>query len=395
VHGFSDCEGATELNGALRASRADAAYVAMSAGARAKLGTVAGAPLTDCVAANDTEENRRFNRAAVFEITEMNFPEERVPAPLACPPTSTSAVTSLVDYISLIRCAESRTGYNPRQMLAMLRQLYYGKSWSFTSDTSNWDNVIPCSPNLGHPEARLGSNLFWALGNSAEVGGVDMGHIFTGLESMVCPRRTVDFFLGLATVSTPNEDFSTWAGDLGAAVAAILACPLIGAAAATSEHCLRAGHQPLSYYLEIVHAPPQDLEGDIDPFVIRATALGIPCGSSGLRSYSPGRPISEIFGDYYYNPSSAQGTARASRNHCFLELMGATFDSNGRVNNRRAIITGPMHGRVLDFARAFYTNIAGIPSTPNNTELRVMAIHAETALDWFITVLETRAPVTP
>lgn len=396
VHGFSDCEGGTELNGALRASRADAAYVAMSAGARAKLATVAGAPVTDCVAANDTEENRRFNRAVIFEIAEMNFPEERVPAPPACPPTSTSAVTSLADYISLIRCAESRTSYNPRQMLAMLRQLYYGKPWSFANQTSKWDNVIPCSPDLGHPEARLGRNLFLALGNSSPVGGVDIGHFFTGLEAMVCPRRAVDFYAGLATVSTPNEDFATWAGDLGAAVAAMVACPTLGAAAATSGLCGgRTGHQPLRFYLESVHASSPDLEGDIDPFVIRATALGIPCGSSGLRSYTPGRPISEILGDYYYDPSSAQGTARASRNHCFLELMGATFDSNGRVNNRSAVSTGPMNGRVVEFARAFYTNIAGIPSTPNNTELRVMALHAEIALDWFITVLETRAPVTP
>jgi hypothetical protein len=394
VQGFSDCEGGIERNTALRTARANAAHGALSSAAQAKVTSVGGASLTDCVAANDTETNRGFNRSAVFERTQLNFEGQQVQS-MGCPPRTGAAATSLADYVALVRCAESRTGFNPRQMLAMLRQLYYGKPWSFTSRTSNWDNVIPCSLDLGDPAARLGQNLFQALGNSAEVGGVDMGHIFTGLEAMVCPRRTVDFYIGLATVSTPNEDFATWAGDLGAAVAATLACPLIGAGAASRSDCgRRAGRQPLTFYLA-EHAPPQDLEGDIDPYVIRASEAGIACATSGLRPFVPSRPISDILGDYYYDSSTTLGAARGNRNHCFLELIGATFDANGRVNNRRAITTGPMRARVLDFARAFYTNIAGIPSTPNNTELRVMEIYAENALDWFVTILETRAPVTP
>jgi hypothetical protein len=396
VHGFSDCEGRTELNTGLRAARANAARGALSAAARAKVATAEAAPLGDCVAANDTEEHRSFNRAAVFERTELVFPDESVPAPLRCPPTSPAAVTTLVDYIALVRCAETRTGFTPRQMLAMLRQLYYGKAWSFTSTTSNWDNVITCSPNLGNPETALGTNLFQALGRSAEVGGVDMGHVFTGLEAMVCPRPTVSFVGGLATVSTPNEDFATWGGDLGAAVAAAVACPLIGsAAAADHDNCNNlTGFRPIGVWLAF-HASPEDLEGDIDPFVIRATAAGVPCASSGLRPFVPGRPMSEVLGDYYYDPSSSLGTARATRNHCFLSLMGATFNAAGFVNNRPAIVTGPLRARVQDFGRAFYTNIVGIPFTPSATELRVMEIHAEAALDWFITILESRPPVTP
>jgi len=395
VRGFSDCEGGVELNTRLREARAHAVNGMLSPGARARVTSVAGAPLSECVSSNDTEANRSYNRAVVFERAQVRFPDESPSPPPRCPPSTTTAVTNLADYIALVRCAESRTGYGPRDMLAMLRQMYYGKSWSFTSTTSNWDNVIPCSPNLGHPEPVLGRNLFQALGNSAEVGGVDMGHIFTGLEAMVCPSSSVNFFLGMATVSTPNEDFATWAGDLGAACAATLVCPTLGSAAASDDNCGNAaGRHSLTFYLG-VHAPAQDLEGDIDPFVIRAATLGVPCGRSALRAYVPSRPISEILGEYYYDPSTTLGTGRTSRNHCFLEILGATFDASARVNNRRAIVTGPMRARVLDFARAFYTNIAGIPSTPNPTELRVMEVYAESALDWFITWLETTPPVTP
>jgi hypothetical protein len=170
---------------------------------------------------------------------------------------------------------------------------------------------------------------------------------------------------------------------------------LIGTAAASNDNCgRRVGHQPLSFYLT-EHAPTQDLEGDINSYMIRATEAGVACGTSGLHTFVPSSPISEILGNYYCDPTTRLGAGRGNQNRCLLELMGATFDASGRVNNRSALTRGPMRGRVLDFARAFYTNIAGVPFTPNRTEMRVMALHAESALDWFITILETRAPITP
>ena len=49
----------------------------------------------------------------------------------------------------------------------------------------------------------------------------DIGHVFTGLEAMTCLTDTVDLIVGVITytVEVSNEEFATWVGDLGSAVA--------------------------------------------------------------------------------------------------------------------------------------------------------------------------------
>jgi hypothetical protein len=389
ILGFSDCEGGIERNTGLRWMRAMAVNNALPTYARAKIDRFRAAPLTDCVGENDSEEHRALNRSVVFKrtVTDYTFPEEPITG-ITCPPRSRAAVTSLADYVALLMCAETQTGYNPRNMLAMLRQIYYGKTWSSVSQTNKWDNVIPCSPNLGNPEARLGSNLYHALRNSSEIAGVDVGHVFTGLEAMTCPSANVPFFGGLAAVNMPNEEFATWGGDLGAAAAAHVACPQLGAGASTHEDCGgRTGTQPLAFYFGI-HAPSQDLEGDIDPFVMRANLMGIPCTGSARSTFTPASPISEIFQDYYNDPSSGLGTAHANRYSCFLQALGAIV--SGRTITNRSLISAAISNRVFSFADAFYTKIRGIPIQSDIADRMHIRINSDRVTDWFLTYLENR-----
>lgn len=78
ILGFSDCEGGTERNTTLRAARAQRVLNAMPAAARSKITNTAGAPLADCVATNDTEENRAYNRSVVIRRTVISFEGETV-----------------------------------------------------------------------------------------------------------------------------------------------------------------------------------------------------------------------------------------------------------------------------------------------------------------------------
>lgn len=342
-----------------------------------------------CIASNRTEGGRGMKRSVAIRSTTIvhTMPETTIAA-ISCPPLSPAGVTTLSDYIDLIACAEYGSGYNPRDMLAMLRQLYYGKPWSVTSTTSRWDNVIPCSPTLVEPYYRLNPNLYQALRQSAEVGGVDVGHVFTGLEAMTCPSQNVSFMWGLAPVAMPNEEFATWGGDLGAAAAAHVACGQLGTAASNEEDCNRtAGPQTLTFYAQH-HAPVQDLLGDIDPFVMRANALGISCSGSSGQSFTPSQPISQMFRQYYLSSITSSGMTHANRYRCFLEIIGAQI-SNNRITNR-AIILSSIVPRVASFANAFYRGIRGIHHAPNPQAILQMSSNARSLVDMFLTILERR-----
>lgn len=324
-----------------------------------------------------------------------------------CSPSSKIRAQNFQSYQSLLKCAELRMGRGPREMLAVFRQLYYGKPWS-NSTASQWDQVIPCSPDIGDPRLRLGNALFDSLKASQSVGGVDFGHVFAGLEAMTCPsarvtpkvssragwmKRTAGGaakVVGLTTVMTANEDFATWAGDLGSAVAAWGACRVLGPEAKNHEECGRTEIPgPLSRYLDGL-ASSDDLEGDIDPFVLRAQISLIPCGGSRLKTLTLGsRPISDVFRDYYQDdPSRWPGGARAGHAICFLKTLGGVFDGGGRLTNEKYVIDS-MVPSIFSFAVAYYTNMIGF-ATITHPQLLSLAIHAFEAARWFIRRVQWR-----
>ena len=312
----------------------------------------------DCKGKVSRDALAQYRRADIIIYTEkMDSPE--IPS---CPPTSGTAVKTIGEYIQLIGCAEVKTGYSPRQMLAVLRQMYYGKPWSATDPNPLWDAVIPCSPDLGNPKDRLGNNLYEALRNSDTIEGTDLGHVFTGLEAMACPSSSVTiekskYKVGIElTVDLSNESFATWGGDLGAAAGATAACLMMTneERAKQTTQC-HQGDQPqgLMYYFVHLQAPPHDLEGDLAPFVIRAAERGS-CGGSLEKRFVPQAPISEIFKNYFYN-TGLSGITSKDRYRCFAEAIGAKV-VNGKIDNRAELLN-KYERKVLSFAWAYYINL--------------------------------------
>jgi outer membrane protein OmpA-like peptidoglycan-associated protein len=102
ILGFSDCEGGATENTRLRQVRANAVLHALPAAAQAQIDRAVPAAITDCVAANDSEANRRLNRSVVFRRTVINitFPPENITVPRTpqdlCGPDVTSQVKAAV-----------------------------------------------------------------------------------------------------------------------------------------------------------------------------------------------------------------------------------------------------------------------------------------------------------
>jgi hypothetical protein len=67
IWGFSDCTGGEKVNESLRLMRARAVNASLPPAAKARVTTVSGADLGDCVAGNESELGRTYNRSAVLK----------------------------------------------------------------------------------------------------------------------------------------------------------------------------------------------------------------------------------------------------------------------------------------------------------------------------------------
>jgi hypothetical protein len=265
-----------------------------------------------------------------------------------CSPPFTKAIT-FDQYAELVWCAEQRALYTPRRMLSLLRQIYYGhESWSH-SKASTWEYVIPCGWSITpDPREILGPSLFNALQKDSKViNGTDMGHVFTGLEAMVCPTEKVTvkipFVPNIPFVNMPNEEVATWGGDLGSAVA-------------HKVHDEQSeGIQPWSRYFGGSHtlASDEDLEGDIDSYAIRKGLTGAACGATPLKRIGTiSKPISQILDEYYNALNTPIGRTRTSRHMCFAQALGGTV--SGKEITNKSALEGPISVRVASFASIFY-----------------------------------------
>jgi hypothetical protein len=255
--------------------------------------------------------------------------------------------TTMAEYIQLVRALEtSFAGNPPRDLLAMLRQVYYGRPWS-VSTTTQWSDVLPDSPQTADPRGQLGTgpgSLFNALQQSQEVAGVDIGHVLTGLEAMLNPTASVEIEIPgpNVTVNMPNTEFATWGGDLGSAAGQAVADADLG----------RTVRSDADYYAEL--ASSDDMNGNIDAYVIQRI-LG---GQAGLRQAFPslrgisltgGTPLSTVLQRYY---AASPGGPPADRYNTFAMEIG------GRVSNRtianRSALERPIAERVQSFAETWY-----------------------------------------
>jgi hypothetical protein len=350
--------------------------------ARTRVTQSGGAPLGDFLASNATVEGRAKNRAVRIEFAQSHdFPEEPVLG-RTCNPAQYSPAGSISDYTHMVMCAERAfPGHSPRQMLSLLRQLYYGHEGWANSSNENWQNVIPCGINMDNPRTTLGAPLFNALKASQVVAGVDMGHVFTGLESMVCPRATVEMTwngISAGEVNMPNEEFASWGGDLGSA-----------AARKVHDREDRGRNLPWTHYFLTPGslASAEDLEGDIDSYAIRKGLSGSDC-SRTARSRLPSlsSPISEMLTDYYAGAQGGLAEARGNQKQCFIQALGGNIVGSS-ITNKWTLIDR-IRPRIFSFAEAFYKGLRLFPPSGRGVPLLQSSRQiTERFVDWLETFL--------
>jgi hypothetical protein len=362
IFGYSDCTGSERNNLLLRRGRARAVYRLLGPSARNRVKFYGEAPTGTYVSGNDTVVDRAQNRSVLIKYSRtINFANEKVNQRTCEEPDKVPKnIQSLDDYVTLIRCIEQAfPSFTPRRMLSLLRQRYQGaETWSCTK-ISQWTTVIPCGMKIKDPLSTKGWYLLEALCSRKDqsvqvipgVGtanqfknsrqkckdvdlGLDIGHIYTGLEAMTCPKKTLRFpdnegdWVG--DIRVTNEDFATWVGDLASTIAAFVA-----------DREFKSSKKPLDEYLfcKDSRASEADLLADIDCYSIRCGLLRIKCAGSRLKAIKPfNRKISTILEEYYLDiPGPLQGRIDR-RFSCFLKAIGGNVTGGNSLVNPGLLI---------------------------------------------------------
>ena len=358
ILGSSDCVGSARTNNSLRNARAEAVYRLLGPKARSRVVFKGAAPDGQYSFPNESVETRARNRGATVDFSQdISFIPE-IAVVKAC--QNPSPASTVAEFTSLVLCVEAAVPrFSARQVLSLLRQIFYGdEPWSVTR-REEWPSVIRCGIKFRDPAQLLGSQLFFALRSSQELheGSVytDIGHVLTGLEAMVCPTSAVDFKTWPAVLSKKvnmaNEEFATWGGDLGKA-----------AALKVHDKDDRGKPRPWSAYFggANTEASEQDLNGDIDAYAIRAALLGRPCSETRLAPIGPiAIKVSDLFNEYYGELATPIGRARAGRFNCFVEAMGGVVEGRRIVNRNQ--VRQQLTRRVRSAAGAFHQGLQPFP----------------------------------
>ena len=284
-------------------------------------------------------------------------------------------------YIALVEQLEERLGLDwpggAPEALSVLRQLYYGSGpWS-NNPEARWDDIIPTprwSPTQD-PRPLAGEELVDALKAQQRVAGIDLGHVFTGLEAMLRPGEVTMSQGAIAVVvGTRNEEFATWSGDVGSAAAEWVTAALASAGGRELPSFAR-------YFTRF--ASDADLLGDLDSFALRTGLAGGTAAVGQQLRLPRDQRLSEILRSYYA-PKGSLVQARQHRVRSFVETYGGQV-SRGKLKNPQ-VLRQRLWPSVDEFASAFLTgkflkgqlgaNRTGI----DNQELKAMATRAMTKL---------------
>jgi outer membrane protein OmpA-like peptidoglycan-associated protein len=314
IHGYASTEGSEAHNETLSDARAKRVKELLVEG---------GIPASALVAIGHGKDSRMpgraWNRRVEIELT--TFTAEAV----GC--DKPKRATGVSDFIHLIACAEKEAPLiGPRGMLSLLRQIYYGPSWSLNPNVQ-WQKIIPCGIPMPDPSTLFSRPLLTALRDSKEVPGIDISHVFPGLEAMICPTETVTFSgpagLGIG-VSASNVSIATWIGDLGSAAAE---------RAYDDQYSTPKPTNWNKYFLSSKSlAAEEDLIGDIDAYLIRRNLVGVRCGRSQKKPLTDiNTPISQLLQDYYVDASTPYRSTVADRFRCFVEALGGTIGAGNKI----------------------------------------------------------------
>jgi hypothetical protein len=220
-----------------------------------------------------------------------------------------------------------------------------------------------------------------ALRSSSIVEGVDIGHLLAGIDAMLNPQD-VAISIGRVSFQTSlgNEEWATWAGDVGSAAAEW----------ALDQSYSRPSRGNLdSYFSDFAGA--SDLLGDIHSFAFRAGANQTATPPAQLRQVVRlGGPLSEALFQYFRLSATPLGQARTRPIQIFVEAYGGNI-VNGSLTNRQVLIAA-LRPSVANFAGLFSLQEvlrSGDPpprpsGTPSIGELLPRAIDEMTSrvVDW-------------
>lgn len=348
VTGYTDHTGTTGENLALRRQRADAVVAAMPEAVRAK---VLRGPhdTTQFLDTNATPEGRAHNRAVRVRFA------SGLPVGGA---DRFDRAHNLDEYVFLVQAMEQRLNLtkpgDARAALSVLRQIYYGSAAWSASRHWVWDRVItrhPWSPG-DDPTAAVHPHLMNALKQSKEIEGVDIGHLLTGVDAMLAPGEVV---VSGTYTNVGNEDWATWAGDVGSAAAE-------WAMAAWLD---RATAADFSTFFDRYAGTP-DLLGDIDAFALRAGENGGAPSAQRMRPIELAGPLSSVLRQYFRITGSAPGSAHLRRAETFVEAFGGVVVDR-RITNRDALVAR-LRPPVEQFATLYvFARVThGFPDPPPN-----------------------------
>jgi outer membrane protein OmpA-like peptidoglycan-associated protein len=287
--------------------------------------------------------NRRVEICPTPAVQHIQMPAEMITADsVDC--THPRKAGTLTQYAFLVACLERLLAptHGPVDILRTLREIYYGGSRFDEAACGDRESGTVAAVGLTTPA------LLTALKESKVTSGVDVGHLFTGLEGMLCPRTSTKP-AWYAKVDMSNEDFLSWGGDIGSAAAGRLS-------GYNDSGLLFKTHPPWSDYFLTTGslASEEDLLGDMDGFVWRANLKGVGCSATkDTRMPSPSAPVSQLLLDYYGAPPGAvTSLTSADRFRCFAEAIGATI--TGRVITNKGALVTRYHPQVYSFAHLFY-----------------------------------------
>ena len=338
VTGFTDCVGSNTENLSLRQERVQTVISAMRSTVRAKILFSFTVSTTDFIDTNTTAEGRARNRSVRVSFSSVP-PKNQQPCDML------QQAHNLDEYLFLVRCLERRLGLtaasDTRTALSLLRQIYYGSAaWSASHDPV-WNMVItnqPWAPGAD-PTTALNPPLMSALQHSQVVQGTDIGHILTGMDAMLAPRNVTitKGSFGLQT-NLVNEEWATWAGDVGSAAAEW----------ALDSYLTKPNNANLDPFFHRF-ASDADLIGDIDSFALRAGFSGAAPPAQLMQAIQLTGPLSNALLQYFRITSSALGVARGQRIQNFIEAYGGIISSR-KLTNRAALIARLLPS-VDEFAR--------------------------------------------
>lgn len=220
-----------------------------------------------------------------------------------------------------------------------------------------------------------------------------MGHVFTGLEAMICPKDKVEVHYkkyglkGMEPVEVANEEFATWVGDLGSALARKIA-----------DELERNQKKPWdSYFLQKkikkypvdTLASESDLLGDIDAYAIRHGLTGVDCEKTRMLPIKNfDKKVSEIIAEYYTGKDGPLAGLIRRRFSCFCKAIGISVGLNNEINTRGVV--SDISPRIIRFAKIWYRKEEGVFTESHGIPMQMaVAELSELFVEWLAKGLQS------